>query len=163
MNAPRKGTRLSGGSLRFTLDGRPLTGQVGDTAASALLACGVRAMGRSVKYRRLRGVMTAGPEEPNALLMVGADPSNVPNVPATQVKLTDGTDVADVFSLTNSKPLATALVDANGDQISSFGGGTQYTEDPVAAANPVGTVPMLVRTDTPATQDRKSTRLNSSH
>ena len=90
MNAPRKGTRLSGGSLRFTFDGRALTGQVGDTAASALLAAGVRAMGRSVKYRRLRGVMTAGPEEPNALLTVGTDPSNVPNVPATQVKLTEG-------------------------------------------------------------------------
>ena len=31
------------------------------------------------------------------------------------------------------------------------GGGTEYTEDAVAAANPTGTVPILVRADTPAT------------
>jgi sarcosine oxidase subunit alpha len=89
MSTPRKGTRVSADTLRFTFDGRPVTGQVGDTAASALLAAGVRAMGRSVKYRRLRGVMTAGPEEPNALLTVGAAPAIVPNVPATQLKLTN--------------------------------------------------------------------------
>lgn len=69
-----------------------------------------------------------------------------------RVKLTDGTDVADVLDLTNSNPLTVAIVDGSGDQITSFGGGTQYTEDAAAAANPVGTVPILVRTDTPATQ-----------
>ena len=68
------------------------------------------------------------------------------------VKLTDGTDVADVLDLSNSNPLTVAIVDTNGDQIASFGGGTQYTEDAAAAANPVGTVPILIRTDTPATQ-----------
>lgn len=45
-----------------------------------------------------------------------------------RVKLTDGTDVADVLDLASSNPLAVAIVDASGDQISSFGGGTQYTE-----------------------------------
>jgi len=43
----------------------------------------------------------------------------------------DGADSAikaTVKDLTNSNPLTTALVDANGDQITSFGGGTQYTE-----------------------------------
>ncbi|MEI6458273.1 MAG: 2Fe-2S iron-sulfur cluster-binding protein [Pseudomonadota bacterium] len=90
MNAPRQGARLSATPLRFRFDGRVYTGQVGDTAASALLAAGVRAMGRSVKCRRLRGVMTAGPEEPNALFTVGTAPAVVPNVPATQLKLTDG-------------------------------------------------------------------------
>lgn len=54
---------------------------------------------------------------------------------------------ATVLDLTNSNPQATAIVDANGDQISSFGGGTQYTEDAVAAANPVGTALNLVRDD----------------
>ena len=58
--------------------------------------------------------------------------------------------VVDQLDLTNSNPLATAIVDANGDQITSFGGGTQYTEDAAAAANPTGTVPILVRKDTPA-------------
>lgn len=44
------------------------------------------------------------------------------------VKLTDGTDTADILDLSNSNPLTVAIVDTNGDQISSFGGGTQYTE-----------------------------------
>lgn len=43
-------------------------------------------------------------------------------------KLTDGTTVADVLDLTNSNPAVVAIVDGNGDQITSFGGGTQYTE-----------------------------------
>ena len=43
-----------------------------------------------------------------------------------------------------------AIEDGAGGQITSFGGGTQYTEDAVAAADPVGTVPILVRADTPA-------------
>ena len=45
-----------------------------------------------------------------------------------QIKITDGTDVADILDLANSNPLAVAIVDANGDQITSFGGGTEYTE-----------------------------------
>lgn len=45
-----------------------------------------------------------------------------------------------------------AIEDGAGGQITSFGGGTQYTEDAAAAANPVGTASILVRTDTPATQ-----------
>jgi hypothetical protein len=44
-----------------------------------------------------------------------------------------------------------AIEDGAGGQITSFGGGTQYTEDAAAAANPVGTAPILVRQDTPAT------------
>jgi hypothetical protein len=67
-----------------------------------------------------------------------------------RVKLTDGTDVADVLDLSNSNPLTVAIVDGSGDQITSFGGGTQYTEDAAAAANPVGTAINLIRTDTPA-------------
>ena len=34
----------------------------------------------------------------------------------------------DQLDLTNSNPAAVAIVDGNGDQITSFGGGTQYTE-----------------------------------
>lgn len=43
-------------------------------------------------------------------------------------KISDGTDVADVLDLTNSNPLTVAIVDGSGTQITSFGGGTQYTE-----------------------------------
>jgi len=67
-----------------------------------------------------------------------------------RVKLTDGTDVADILDLSNSNPLTVAIVDGSGDQITSFGGGTQYTEDAAAAANPVGTAVNLIRQDTPA-------------
>lgn len=59
--------------------------------------------------------------------------------------------ILDQLDLTNSNPAVVAIVDSNGDQITSFGGGTQYTEDAAAAANPVGTAVNLVRQDTPAT------------
>ena len=54
--------------LDFTFDGVPYTGYAGDTLASALLANGVRLVGRSFKYHRPRGILTAGSEEPNALV-----------------------------------------------------------------------------------------------
>ncbi len=86
----RRGTRVRSGSIRFSYDGREYWGQPGDTAASALLAQGVRFFGRSVKYRRLRGVLAAGPEEPNALFTVGEGAAVIPNVPAPQLAIRDG-------------------------------------------------------------------------
>ena len=65
------------------------------------------------------------------------------------VKIGDGTDIADVLDLTNANPLAVAILDADGIQITSFGGGTQYREDVAAAADPIGTAVILVRDDTP--------------
>lgn len=56
---------------------------------------------------------------------------------------------ATVFDYTNSNPLGVVLRDTNGDYV-SVGGGTQYTEDAAAAADPVGTILNLVRADTPA-------------
>jgi heterotetrameric sarcosine oxidase alpha subunit len=76
--------------LAFTFDGRTYTGRAGDTLASALLANGVRTVGRSFKYHRPRGVFTAGPEEPNALVRVGAGDRAEPNTRATMVELYDG-------------------------------------------------------------------------
>ena len=87
---PRRGARLGPQPLSFTFDGRSYPAQAGDTAASALLARGVRLMGRSVKYRRARGLFSAGPEEPNALLTVGTSPHVIPNVAATQLVLREG-------------------------------------------------------------------------
>ena len=86
----RGGTRVESGTLSFTFDGRRYTGQVGDCAASALLANGVRLMGRSVKYRRRRGLLGAGREEPNALFTVGTQAQLIPNVQATQLLLREG-------------------------------------------------------------------------
>ncbi|TYB58608.1 FAD-dependent oxidoreductase [Nonomuraea sp. PA05] len=72
--------------MRFTFDGRELRGEPGDTLAAALLRNGVMVVGRSVELGRPRGVFTAGPEEPNALVRVGADPM----LAATVVELYDG-------------------------------------------------------------------------
>jgi len=54
--------------LSFTFNGRRLQGYEGDTLASALLANGIRVVGRSFKYHRPRGIVTAGADEPNALV-----------------------------------------------------------------------------------------------
>ncbi len=74
----------------FRFDGRDYLGCEGDTLASALLANGVRLMARSFKYHRPRGVMTAGSEEPNALVTVGDGPRQVPNVRATVQEIFSG-------------------------------------------------------------------------
>lgn len=76
--------------LRFTFDGRPYAGYAGDTLASALLANGVRIVGRSFKLHRPRGVMSAGLEETNALVTVGAGGARTVNLRATEVPLRDG-------------------------------------------------------------------------
>lgn len=76
--------------LRFQFDGRSYQGFRGDTLASALLANGVRVVGRSFKYHRPRGLMAAGAEEPNALVTVGTGATAIPNLKATEVVLQDG-------------------------------------------------------------------------
>lgn len=89
-------TRLSGGliergtTLRFRFDGRELSGHPGDTLASALLANDIRLVGRSFKYHRPRGIFTAGPEEPNALVELRGGARQEPNTRATVAELFDG-------------------------------------------------------------------------
>ncbi|MCY3996926.1 MAG: sarcosine oxidase subunit alpha family protein [Rhodobacter sp.] len=88
--------RLQGGlisrdrTLNFTFDGRNYQGHPGDTLASALLANGVRLMGRSFKYHRPRGPLTAGSEEPNALVHLRSGARQEPNTRATVTELYDG-------------------------------------------------------------------------
>ncbi|MEC3860248.1 sarcosine oxidase subunit alpha family protein [Mesobacterium sp. TK19101] len=77
-------------TLNFRFDGQRFTGHPGDTLASALMASNVRLMGRSFKYHRPRGVLTAGSEEPNALVTVGKGPHREPNTRATVQELFDG-------------------------------------------------------------------------
>ena len=77
-------------AMRFTLDDRRMLGLAGDTLASALLAAGERTVGRSFKYHRPRGIMTAGAEEPSALVELRADARREPNSKATTVELYDG-------------------------------------------------------------------------
>ena len=77
-------------ALHFSFDGRRYTGRRGDTLASALLANGVHLVGRSFKYHRPRGIVTAGSEEPNALIQLEQGPHTEPNTRATQIELYDG-------------------------------------------------------------------------
>ncbi|MDX1539849.1 MAG: 2Fe-2S iron-sulfur cluster-binding protein, partial [Geminicoccaceae bacterium] len=76
--------------LHFTFDGVRYQGFKGDTLASALLANGVHLVGRSFKYHRPRGILTAGVEEPNALVQLGGGSRTEPNIRATAVELYDG-------------------------------------------------------------------------
>ena len=76
--------------LSFFWNNRKLPGLKGDTVASALLANGQTLVGRSFKYHRPRGIMTSGPEEPNALVEIGTGAARQPNQRATTVTLSDG-------------------------------------------------------------------------
>ena len=79
-------------SVTFSFDGRPYTGHDGDTLASALLANGQRLVGRSFKYHRPRGIVTAGSAEPNALVTIGQGGRTEPNTRATMQDLYAGLD-----------------------------------------------------------------------
>ena len=77
-------------TVRFRFDGHAYTGHPGDTLASALLANGVSLFGRSFKYHRPRGLLSAGIDEPNALVTVLKGEVREPNLPATAVEIYDG-------------------------------------------------------------------------
>jgi sarcosine oxidase subunit alpha len=79
--------------INFSFDGRIFSGFRGDTLASALIRNGVHLVGRSFKYHRPRGILSAGSEEPNALVTVRRDDARyTPNLRATQVELYEGLD-----------------------------------------------------------------------
>lgn len=88
--------RLDGGlidrskPMRFSFDGQEMQGFAGDTLASALLANNIRLMGRSFKYHRPRGPLTAGSEEPNAIVELRSGARQEPNTRATTAELFDG-------------------------------------------------------------------------
>ena len=90
LRLPRGGQidRLS--PISFQFNGITLQGYRGDSLASALLANGVRLVGRSFKYHRPRGILTAGSEEPNALVELRSGPRREPNTRATVVELFPG-------------------------------------------------------------------------
>jgi methylglutamate dehydrogenase subunit C len=79
-----------GSKLNFRFDNRAFTGHQGDTLASALIANGVHLMGRSFKYHRPRGVISAGASEPNALVELREGGRKEANTRATVAELYDG-------------------------------------------------------------------------
>ncbi|CAN5259633.1 sarcosine oxidase subunit alpha [soil metagenome] len=76
--------------INFSFDGKGYAGLEGDTLASALIANDVKLIGRSFKYHRPRGILTAGSEEPNALVTLGSGARAEPNTRATTAQLFDG-------------------------------------------------------------------------
>ncbi|KPF70839.1 sarcosine oxidase subunit alpha [Bosea sp. AAP35] len=76
--------------LSFRFDDRAYQGFDGDTLASALLANGIRLVGRSFKYHRPRGILSAGAEEPNALVELRSGARREPNTRATVTELFEG-------------------------------------------------------------------------
>lgn len=90
MRIAGKGLHPDGAPISFTFDGKPYEGRTGDTLAAALLANDVRLVGRSFKYHRPRGVLTAGSEEPNALVTTGQAGQQTPNLRATTLALFEG-------------------------------------------------------------------------
>jgi len=88
---PGKGRVDPGNPVQFAFNGKTYAGFEGDTVASALLANGVHLVGRSFKYHRPRGILSAGSEEPNALLGVDHGPGRIePNTRATVLEISQG-------------------------------------------------------------------------
>ncbi len=80
--------------LSFAFDGKNYGGFAGDTLASALVANGVRLVARSFKYHRPRGILTAGSEEPNALVELRTGARKEANTRMTVTELYDGLEAA---------------------------------------------------------------------
>ena len=120
--------RLDGGlidrntPLSFSFDGRQLTGCAGDTLASALVANGIRLVGRSFKYHRPRGIISAGSEEPNGLVELRSGARREPNSRVTMTELFDGLDAR---SQNRWPSLGFDLMSVN-DRLSSFLGAGFY-------------------------------------
>ncbi|MBU6257137.1 MAG: FAD-dependent oxidoreductase [Burkholderiales bacterium] len=58
--------------LRFRFEGREYEGYAGDSVSSALWAAGVHALGRSFKYHRPRGILSAANHDINVMLQEGS-------------------------------------------------------------------------------------------
>ena len=77
--------------VSFKFNGKTYYGFKGDTLASALLANDIHLVGRSFKYHRPRGIMSAGSEEPNAIVQLHNNSSRTePNVRATEIEIYEG-------------------------------------------------------------------------
>ncbi len=108
---PAGGQVDRGRPLAFTFDGAPHAGFAGDSIASALLANGVRVVGRSFKYHRPRGVWGAWTEEPNAIVDVTRDGKTTPNLRATIEALENDMAVRSVNAAPTAAADRAALVD----------------------------------------------------
>ena len=121
--------RISGGlinrkeTMNFSFNGKSLQGYKGDTLASALLANGIRLVGRSFKYHRPRGIFTSGSEEPNALVELRKGAFKEPNTRATVIELFNRLDAV---SQNHKGPLNFDLMAATDLFLSPFVGAGFY-------------------------------------
>ena len=76
--------------LNFYFDGKKYQGYEGDTLASALLANNIHLVGRSFKYHRPRGIVSAGSEEPNGIVQLETNEYTEPNRRVTEIQLYEG-------------------------------------------------------------------------
>ncbi len=112
LRLPVGGAIDRGRPLAFTFDGKPYLGFAGDSIASALLANGVRIVGRSFKYRRPRGVWGAWTEEPNAIVDVTRAGRTTPNLRATVEALENDLSVRSVNAAPTAAEDRAAFLDA---------------------------------------------------
>lgn len=112
------GWRIAGGTgidasrtVAFEFDGMRCAAHPGDTVASALLASGVRIVGRSFKYHRPRGIVGIGWEEPNALVQC-LHPLAAPGVLATTTPVVDGMRLRSVHAWPSARHDLLAFLDA---------------------------------------------------
>ena len=113
---PHQHCRLPGGGrvdhgtvLRFTVDGREMTGHPGDTVASAMLANGLVEVAPSLYRGRPRGIVAAGAEEPNALVRIDG-PCAEGMLPATTAELYDGLSATTLSGMGRLDPAADPAV-----------------------------------------------------
>ncbi len=114
--------RIDGGlinrnqSYSFKFNNETMHGYGGDTLASALIANGIKLVGRSFKYHRPRGIMSAGAEEANAMVQLRTGAYTEPNTRATVAELFDGLEAK---SQNHRGPLGFDVMAAN-DYLSPF-------------------------------------------
>jgi sarcosine oxidase, subunit alpha len=111
LRLPAGGGVDRGRAYAFTFDGKPYAGFAGDSIASALLANGVRIVGRSFKYHRPRGIWGAWTEEPNAIVDVTREGRTTPNLRATTEALENDLAVRSVNAAPTAAADRAALID----------------------------------------------------
>ena len=82
--------------LEFSFEGERFCAYAGDTITSALVASGVRVIGRSFKYHRPRGVLSAAGHDVNAMMQVRCGGRSIPNVRADSTCVEAGWQVTAV-------------------------------------------------------------------
>mgnify|MGYP001182179499 FL=1 len=89
--APRPGEWIDRSQpVSFTFEGRTHRGYSGDTLTSALMASGVRTLGRSFKYHRPRGALSVANHDVNAVVQIRRAGRSVPNVRADLLPIAEG-------------------------------------------------------------------------